>query len=137
MPYAIRWEPPSGVVLKLSGTINNLELRDAIHGIHASPNFDGLRYVIHDLSRLESFEVDEAVIEAVFASSIGAGIVNPNRHIYVATTNEVVLGHLSRLAETYEDALPISIHATLAEATMAKDADMKTSPPRQYTRPYL
>lgn len=135
MPYAIHWEPPSGVVLEAFGNFNSAELQEAVHAVHASAHYDDLRYVIDDLSGVENFDADIETIEYVFAASVGAGMGNPNRRIYVVATNAVVRHHLARLIAAYDDALPITIHETIVEARDAKDANIQTSPSKLYRLP--
>jgi len=119
MPYSITWEPPFGVHLHLHGVLTAPEFVSAVREVHSSPAYDTLRYVIDDLSELDTFDVPRAIVLEVFAASIGAGMVNPNRKIYVVTTNELVLFYLRMVGETYAGALPIHPYPALEEARKA------------------
>lgn len=125
MPYTVHWETPHGVVLALTGVVQSAEFKKAVHEVHSSPHYDQLRYVIDDLSAIEAFDVDAETIDDVFASSVGAGMVNPNRRIYLITNDQVVLANLARMTQRYAGGLPIELHASMADARKAIEVDLK------------
>lgn len=125
MPYTVQWETPKGVVLVLTGVVQSAEFKRAVHEVHSSPHYDRLRYVIDDLSGIAAFNVDAETIDDVFASSVGAGMVNPNRRIYVVATDPTVLKHLARMTQHYAGGLPISLYSALADARKAVEVDLQ------------
>ena len=129
MPYEVIWEPPSGVVLRLTGVVTGHDFVTGVGVVHDDPRYDDLRYVIDDLSALEKFAVDSTTIEIVFANSVGAGMSNPNRRIYVVATDPEVLAQLNGIIDLYGDILPLSIHAAVEDARAALDKDLKDFQP--------
>ena len=132
MPYSVTWEAPAGVWLRLYGAVTAAEFVKAVHEVHSHHHYDGLRYVIDDLSGMEDFEVDMTTVLEVLAASIGAGMVNPNRRIYVVSDHEKIIGYLKMVAEEYGEALPIARYSTLEQARGAIEAD--ASHQRQFKR---
>jgi len=129
MPYEAKWESQTRLVVKYTGTVTNSEVIKVVTQAHADPRYERLRYVIHDLSEIEAFDVDVHAIQEVFAASVGAGMTNPNRKIYVVSNNATVLKYLSQYLKEYSGALPIKGFASMTEAYRAKDADLAESNP--------
>lgn len=128
MPYEIQWEAPLGVVLAFSGEIQGGQLIRAVEEVHSSVTYDQLRYVIDDLSEVTVFDVNSEVIEDIFASSVGAGLSNPHRRIYVVATIPCVVEHLDRMMKLYEGGLPIELHDSMASARNAIKAQLVHEP---------
>lgn len=103
----------------LHGVVTAKEFVAAVNEVHSHAAYDALRYVIDDLSQISAFDVSKEVIFDVFAASVGAGMVNPNRRIYVVVTHEGVLSHLNLVQEMYAGALPIQHYPTLDDARKA------------------
>ena len=130
MPYKVAWEPPAGVVLKLSGVVSSHDFVAGVREVHGDMRYVDLRYVIDDLSEIERFEVDATTIENVFTASVGAGMANESRKIYVVTTDPQVLSQLRQMTGIYDDILPISVYSTIEAAQAARDNDLRDFQPR-------
>lgn len=123
MAYSVTWEPPGGVWLRLYGEVTAPEFIKAVSEVHSHHDYDGLRYVIDDLSDLADFDVDLSTVLEVLAASIGAGMVNPNRKIYVVSEHQKIVDYLKMVAHDYGNALPIALYSTLEQARSAIEAD--------------
>jgi hypothetical protein len=127
MPYKENWESNTGVVVKYTGVVTNSEVIKVVKDAHADHRYDRLRYVIHDLLEVDAFDVDLHAIQEVFAASVGAGMTNPNRKIYVVSNNATVLDYLGQYLKDYSGALPIKAYTNMVDAYRARDADLSSS----------
>ena len=119
MPYTVTWEPPHGVLLTLTGNVSSEDFIAAVGVVHRDRRYDDLRYIIDDLSDVVTFDVDELAVENVFAGSVGAGLSNPNRMIYIVVTHQQVKDSLAKVRADYGEMLPITLFATLEDARTA------------------
>jgi hypothetical protein len=94
MPYHIDREP-QGVVVRLWGDCTGLDVEHAMRDMHNHPDFDRLRYVIHDSLSCQSLIFDTHEPELLAATDLGASFTNENVCIGVAATHPDVLNYLS------------------------------------------
>ena len=81
MPITQQWEP-RGVVRTMTGEIGTDELLESVADLQNDPRFDQLRFVVEDFSPVEALHLDQAGLDMVIATTIGAAFSNP--HIRVA-----------------------------------------------------
>lgn len=89
MPIRFQWEP-RGVVRIITGDVDTGELLNSVADLQNDPRFDELRYVVEDLSEVGAVQLDEAGMDMLIASAIGAAFSNPHIRIAVVTTSPYV-----------------------------------------------
>lgn len=76
MSYELIWEP-QGVVKRFWGHVSDSDILNAVNSVCGDSRFDDLRFVINDLTGVESQSVSGAAIEHYAAERIGALQCNP------------------------------------------------------------
>lgn len=98
MPITLQWEP-RGVVRAMTGEIGADELLESVADLQNDPRFDQLRFLVEDFSEVESVQLDEAGLDMVIATTIGAAFSNPHIRIAVVATTPPVRSLARQFAE--------------------------------------
>lgn len=86
MAWSNVWEP-RGVCTQFSGFVTADEYIRSAEDICADPRFDGLRFVIKDLLRIDGHSIDPGAHDPIAAIRYGARFTNPNIHLVLLTTD--------------------------------------------------
>lgn len=126
MPISLQWEP-HGVVRVITGDVETGELLNSVADLQNDPRFDELRFVVEDLSEVGAVQLDDAGMDMLIASAIGAAFSNPHIRIAVVATSPQV----HSLARQFAAHSPYITHTfpTLADARdWIAGGDMATVP---------
>lgn len=115
MPISLHWEQ-RGVVRTAVGDIAADELFNSVADLQNDPRFDALRYVVEDFSEAGTVALDEASLDMLIASAIGAALSNPYIRIAVVLRSP----QLYRLARQFAAQSPY-ITRTFSTLEAARD----------------
>lgn len=100
------WEP-EGVLLRYAGLVTGGDLLDCVRRIQSDPRIDEARYVIHDLSVVDTHGIGEATLAELAILHIGAAASNPNCRVVFVTRDPLLAADIesvlmSDLMRSYE-----------------------------------
>ncbi len=115
MPYSISREK-SGLLTKWWGSASNSELIQMQQYLHAHPDFELLRYSLHDLSECDYFawSHDEAAVSSALDGA--ASRTNPRLKIAIVGANSEVLKSIDAYMNIGLSPYPLRIFAFMDEA---------------------
>jgi hypothetical protein len=116
MPYKINWEP-RGVLTQWWGHSTTAEMLKMQEHVHAHPNFDDIRYSIHDFTQCESYcSPDEGDVDYSAAIDAAASVTNWQVKIAIVSTSDDVINIVSQYVETGISNYPVRFFPTLQDA---------------------
>lgn len=115
MPYTTTWEKV-GVLTKWYGHSTSAELANFMQEGQVHPNFDSIRYSIHDFTECESFLHEEDIVEYIAALDGAGAVTNPRIKIAMVAPSRDVLDAINVYKESMLSPYPIRTFATTAEA---------------------
>lgn len=115
MPFKTTWES-HGLLTEWQGHATNAEMVLMQEQVHCHPNFDAVRYSIHDFSKCESFA--PSVYDVEFSAAIDGAASRTNKllRIAIVAANAGVLEMVSRYIDTGLSPYPVKFFATLQYA---------------------
>lgn len=115
MPYKTTWEA-NGLLTEWWGHSTNAEMVHMQEQAHCHPDFDTVRYSIHDFSRCESFAPSNVDIE--FSAAIDGAASRKSKLINIAIVgaNTGVSDMVSRYIDIGLSPYPVKFFDSLQEA---------------------
>lgn len=92
MSFLIDWIPPSAIVQRFRGHVDDAELSESFRLIMGDARFDDLRFNVVDLTFVASTAVSDSVMELMAATVHGARLTNSR------VTTVVIAPHRTGLA---------------------------------------
>ena len=87
MPYNINWQE-QGIVTKWSGAANSKELIQFLEEMQSNPNFDRLRFSVHDYIQCAQIVFDEDDMDVVGALDGAGSRINPRIKVAIIADQE-------------------------------------------------
>lgn len=115
MPYKTAWES-HGLLTEWHGHSTNAEMVQMQEQVHCHPNFDNVRYSIHDFSKCESFAPCNFDIEFSAAIDGAASRTSKLLKIAIVAANAEVSDMVRRYMDTGLSPYPVKFFASLQEA---------------------
>lgn len=115
MPYKTIWEN-NGAFTKWWGHSTSAELVEFLQRGQATPDFERIRYSIHDFSECESFSHDKCELEFVAALDGAGERTNPRIKIAVVAMRSDVIEMIHVYEQTMLSPYPLRIFSSVADA---------------------
>ncbi|UCV23619.1 hypothetical protein [Ferribacterium limneticum] len=106
----------NGLLELFSGTITINDISNAMQRIFSLPNFDELRYLVFDLTKVEHYELMQDRLEEVASSSIGASHSNANIRIAVVTYDSGLASMAEKCIQSGTVGYPTQIFSKIESA---------------------
>lgn len=115
MPYKTTWES-YGLLTEWRGNSTNTEMVQMQEQVHSHPDFDAVRYSIHDFSSCESFAPSNSDVE--FSAAIDGAASKSSKLIKIAivAANSGVADMVSRYIDSGLSPYPVKFFSSLLEA---------------------
>lgn len=115
MPFKTIWES-HGLLTEWRGHSTNAEMVQMQEQVHCHPNFDTVRYSIHDFSKCESFAPSSYDVEFSAAIDGAASRTSKLLKIAIVAPNAGVSDMVSQYIDLGLSPYPVKFFATLQEA---------------------
>jgi hypothetical protein len=115
MPYKTTWEP-HGLLTEWQGHSTNAEMVQMQEQVHCHPDFDSVRYSIHDFSNCESFAPSDPDVEFSAAIDGAASRTSKLLRIAIVAANAGVTEMVGRYIETGLSPYAVKFFDSLQEA---------------------
>lgn len=115
MPYKTTWES-HGLLTEWRGHSTNAEMVEMQEKVHCHPNFDAVRYSIHDFSECESFAPNNCDTEFSAAIDGAASRTSKTLRIAIVAANAEVSEMVNRYVDSGLSPYPVKFFASLQEA---------------------
>jgi hypothetical protein len=115
MPYESIWEK-SGLFTRWWGQASSAELHQMQEKAHAHPNFDLIRYSLHDFSECERFSYSQDDVAYSAAIDSAASLTNPQVKIAIVAANEEVVEAVREYLKAKMSPYPLRFFNSVEEA---------------------
>lgn len=113
--YELIWEH-RGVLKRFFGQVTDIDVSDAVSGIHGDERFDELRYVINDFRAGIEHSVSPRAVEEFAAMEQAAAITNPHIRIALVASAAKFVDLANQYSGSVPHDCPTRIFTTLDEA---------------------
>ena len=113
MSNSVSWEN-HGCFIAYSDRVTFSEFFGTIIAIHADENYSRVTFVIHDMTRVTTFDFSDVNMVEIASHELGARFTNPNVRPAVVSTNPTMIEMTRDFSELTR--LLIGIFPTVAEA---------------------
>lgn len=130
MPYEICLEP-GGVHKRFWGHVTGEELVASSLDLHASPQFEHLRYSINDFLAVDSYQINDMDVRLVTCFTIDASQANAHILIAIVTHDPQVRTLVEPFRRRIHPGHPVGIFATLDSARSWVSRQISLQPNRR------
>jgi hypothetical protein len=113
MSNTVSWER-RGCFIAYSDHVTFSEFFGAIIAIHADENYNQVAFVIHDMTRVTTFDFSDVNMIKIASHELGARFTNPNVRPAVVSTNPTMIEMTKVFSELTK--LQVGIFPTVTEA---------------------
>lgn len=115
MPFQSHWESKA-VVTKWTGQVTGEDLLAYVREGHAHPEFDAIRYSLHNFTECTGATFAASSIEELAALDSAGAISNPHIQVAVVTTRPDVVSIVRAYLEIGLSPYPVRIFPSVEEA---------------------